>query len=251
MSEDQPRQNASAAQPDAVYAVASKRPLAILFFLLPAIAFYEFAAVAVLGEDRAGSTLTSRHLIQTLFSLFGVLGVHLPAILLLATLVAQHLIARDRWQLRLAVPGFMVVESLVWSLPLAVLAGIFGFFASDGAAAPPGVEAAAIAVGAGVYEEFVFRFVLIAAVHAVLVDACRTREAVGRWLGVAASVLAFTAYHGIATDGGIDLAAASFYGLAGLFLSWLFLARGLGIAAGAHAVYDLLVLVLIPALPAG
>ncbi len=231
------------------YPHASRRPLAIAAFLLPAVVFFEIAAVTVLGEGTGSSTLTSRNLIHTLFEVFGVIGVHLPAVLLLATLAAHHLIARDPLRLSPRVPLYMGGESLVWALPLLVFAGVLGFLHSLPDPEPrAAIQLAAIAVGAGVYEEFVFRFVLIASVHALLVDLCGVKDTVGRWIGVAVSVFAFASYHGIATDGAIDPSAAAFYGIAGLFLSWLFLTRGLGIAAGAHAVYDLLVLVALPAL---
>ncbi len=233
-----------------LYADASKRPLVIGLFLLPGIVFYEAVAVAVLGEDGGGSVLTSRNLIHTLFEVFGVIGVHLPGILLVATLLAQHLIMRDSWRVRPTVLLAMLAESVLWSLPILVLAGVMGLLAPMVEPAPA-LPAAAVAVGAGVYEEFVFRFVLIAAVHALLVDLCSVKERVGRWLAVGASVFAFASYHGIQTGSGIDVPAAAFYVLAGLLLSWLFLARGLGIAAGAHAVYDLLILVLLPALRVG
>ena len=247
MSGDSPRHpdNLDHSQRD-LYVPESRRPLVIGLFLLPGVVFYEAIAVTVLEEGGGDSLLTSRNLIHTLFEVFGVIGVHLPGVLLLATLLAQHLIARERWSVRLRVLPLMLAESLVWSLPILVLAGVMGYITGLGEP-PPVLPAAAIAVGAGLYEEFVFRLVLIAAVHALLVDICGVREPVGRWFAVAASVFAFASYHGIGTGGSIDVAAVVFYSLAGLLLSWLFLTRGLGIAAGAHAVYDLLLLVVVPA----
>lgn len=238
---DRPRQGFEA------YTIESRRPLAVLAFLFPLVVFYETAAVLVLDEDGGASLLTSRNLIHTLFEVFGVVGVHLPGVLLIATLVAHQLIARERWGLKPVVPVGMLAESCVWAIPILVLAGILGLIGLGGEAPPP-VPASAIAVGAGVYEEFVFRLVLIAAVHALLVDICGVRDTIGRWLAVAASVFAFASFHGIESGGGIDVTSAAFYGIAGLFLSWLFLTRGLGIAAGAHAVYDLLLLVVLPAI---
>ncbi|MEM9661432.1 MAG: CPBP family intramembrane glutamic endopeptidase [Planctomycetota bacterium] len=218
--------------------------------LLPGVVFYEAAAASVLGERGGRSVLTSRDLINTLFEIFGVIGVHLPGILLAATLLAQQLISRPGWRLRPIVPLLMLCESVVWALPIAVLAGVMGFL-SDIAQPGPTFAASAIAVGAGVYEEFVFRFALIAAVHALLVDVCSVKEAVGRWLSVGVSAFAFASFHGIEAGGGIDVEATLFYLIAGVFLAWLFLTRGLGIAAGAHAVYDLIILVVLPAVSPG
>lgn len=250
MSGSRPHDDAELHQPRSLYAASSRRPVSIALFLLPGVVFYEFAAVAVLGEDGGRSVLTSRDLIHTLFEIFGVIGVHLPGVLLMVTLLAQHLIARDSWRVRPTVPLIMLGESLLWAMPILVLAGVMGFL-SHAAEPVPTLTGAAVAVGAGVYEEFVFRLVLIAGVHALLVDLCTVKDSIGRWLAIAVSAFAFASFHGIQAGGVVDLAATFFYGVAGLFLAWLFLNRGLGIAAGAHAVYDLLILVLLPAVQGG
>ncbi|MEO1582983.1 MAG: CPBP family glutamic-type intramembrane protease [Planctomycetota bacterium] len=235
------------------YLHESRRPLAMLVAVVPFVIAYEAAAIWVLEETSGRSGLVSRNLIHTLFELFGVIGVHLPAVLLVATLLAQHAIARERWRIVPWVPAGVWAEGAVWSLPLLVLAGVLGLLPAGspadamGPGGTPGVlESAAIAVGAGLYEEFVFRLVLLAAVHGLLVDICGAREPVGRWLAVLASAFAFASYHSLGEGASIDAGAAAFFGVAGIFLAWLVLTRGYAVAAVAHIVYDVAVLVLLP-----
>ncbi|MGP1272229.1 MAG: CPBP family glutamic-type intramembrane protease [Phycisphaerales bacterium] len=222
----------------------------VLVFLLPLVMFYEIGAATVLHEGERGSPLVARTLISTLFELFGVVGLHLPAVLLVVVLLAQHAVGRRPWRVPWAVPPLMAVESLVWALPLLVMGGVLGVVAVGGTP-PLGVgpfEASVVAIGAGIYEELVFRFALIAGMHLLLVEVCGVREQVADWLSLVGSAVAFSAYHGLGPGGSMDASLAAFYLGAGLLLAWLFLIRGLGIAAGAHAVYDLVVLLVLPAL---
>lgn len=229
----------------------ARRPISVLAFVLPLVVFYEVCALTLLDEPSRGSPLVARDLIGDLFRLFGVVGIHLPAALLVVTLVAQHLIARDRLSVSPRVVGLMVGESALWTMPLVVLAGVLGLIGL-GAGSPRGIMSdAAIAVGAGLYEEFVFRLVLIAGLHLVLVEVSGVRERLADAIAVAGSAVAFASYHGLGAGGGLDPTLAGFYLAAGVLLGWLFLTRGLAIAAGAHVGYDAVVLVLLPRLGGG
>jgi membrane protease YdiL (CAAX protease family) len=105
-----------------------------------------------------------------------------------------------------------------------------------------GLRDLGLAVGAGVFEELVFRGALLAGFVALL------RHALGadRWTSAIVSLLVssyiFSAYHHWGACGEpYDAAVFAFRFHAGLVLGALFLTRGLGIAALAHGVYDVLV----------
>ena len=220
----------------------------ILVLLFPLILYYEFGAVFVLNEAGEGSPLVARTMISTLFGIFGVAGLHLPAVLLIAALLAQHLLSRDSWRVSPRWLGVMVGESLLWCLPILVMGGVLGVI-TLGATTELGLtplEASVISVGAGLYEELVFRLAIMVGIHALLVEICGVKSKIADWLAAAASAVAFAAYHGLGPGGSLDGAVALFYLGAGLLLAWLFLTRGFGIAAGAHTAYDLVVLLLLP-----
>lgn len=231
----------------ALYLHSSRAPLVVLVFLAPLIVFYEIGAVFVLNEADDGTLLVARSLISTLFGLFGVVGLHLPAALLVAVLLGQHAVGKHAWRVPWRTPLVMAGESLLWSLPILVLGGVLGVITLGAAAATEitMLEGSIIAVGAGLYEELVFRFALIAMIHVLLVEVCGVKPELSDWLAIIGSSVAFAAYHGLGPAGG-EGAIAVFYLGAGVLLAWLFLTRGLGIAAGAHAVYDLLVLLVLP-----
>ncbi len=100
-----------------------------------------------------------------------------------------------------------------------------------------------LSIGAGLYEEMLFRLIALSGLHFVLVDLMRIREKPANAAAVVISAVGFAFYHNLSlTGGGVSASLFAFYLLAGIFFGWLFLARGLGIVAATHALYDAVVL---------
>jgi membrane protease YdiL (CAAX protease family) len=159
----------------------------------------------------------------------------------------------------------MYVESALWTIPLLFLILLIDLMLGHpGASAPPVAAAgdlvgpalqsrpwpprATIALGAGLYEELVFRMIGMAALHLVLVDLFRLKEGTGRLAAVLISAAAFALYHDPSWSGGTVSLKAVPYFVAGCYFGMIYLQRGFGIAVGVHALYDILVLVILPAL---
>src|SRR5690606_28441143 len=103
-----------------------------------------------------------------------------------------------------------------------------------------------ISIGAGLYEELLFRMIAIAALHLVFVDLARLSESMGRVLAVGLSAAAFAVYHDLSSSGGaLDPARVLFFLCAGVYFGAIYLWRGFGIVVAVHALYDVLVLVLL------
>ena len=100
-----------------------------------------------------------------------------------------------------------------------------------------------LSVGAGLYEELLFRVVIVA----LLAHAFRLLFGANRvWSGVAATIVGailFSAFHYVGPLGEpLRLESFVFRTLAGLAFSGLYLTRGFGITAWTHALYDVAVL---------
>ena len=108
----------------------------------------------------------------------------------------------------------------------------------------PVVIAAALCfsfAGAGVYEEVLFRLLLLPLIHGLIGLLVRCPK-VRMGGAILLSSLAFSAAHYVAPHGeAFAWFSFVFRGLAGAFFALLFVFRGFGIAAGAHALYDILV----------
>lgn len=237
----------------------SSQPLHILLFLTPFIIFYELGSTGLIGE-RLEATLEAQELLVRFFDLFGagVLGLHLPMLALVVTLVAQHLMSRKSWSIHSGVLLAMLAESAFLTGPLIVLAIIIEPAAAAALSQQVPTEAVAegtqtlegiyLAFGAGLYEELLFRLVLITILHFVVSDVLGFRHKTGLIVAVGLSAIAFAWHHNevLIPGVGINWRLAIFYTLAGAYFGLLFVSRGLGIAVGAHMMYDLLVFVIMP-----
>jgi len=95
-----------------------------------------------------------------------------------------------------------------------------------------------VSLGAGIYEELLFRVLLVSA----LVGAARALmwpKPAAIALAVVGSALVFSAFHYVGPLGDqFTVASLAFRTVAGLMLSGLYVARGFGVTAWTHALYD-------------
>lgn len=103
-----------------------------------------------------------------------------------------------------------------------------------------------LSIGAGIYEELLFRLIAIALLHFVLVDMLALPDRWGAWLAVAIAALLFALYHPFATYipwhwSGSDMNRFVFYTLAGFYFAGVYVLRGFGIVVMVHALYDVVV----------
>lgn len=247
---------APSAGASADYWTLSSRPLYALALLSPLVLLYELGSALYLTNSGEGvrQTIRAQRLLGEFFEATGIVGLFMPGIALVAVLLAWHVLRRDPWRLRPAVLAGMAVEAAAWVLPLLVLGGVLGRSIVALAAPDPlselGWQArATISIGAGLYEELLFRLVGLALLHFVLSDLAGMRDGLARALALAGSAIAFALYHDASfTATGANWSALGFYLAAGLFFGTLYLLRGFGIVVAAHAFYDLFVLVIFPAL---
>ena len=98
-----------------------------------------------------------------------------------------------------------------------------------------------IAIGAGVYEELLFRLVAIAAIHAIAKDLLSLPEEVCVIAAVAISSLGFALVHFVGGVNPFTMTKMLFYTVAGVYFAAIYLTRGFGIVVAVHALYDVLV----------
>ena len=226
---------------DDTYWSISRTPLTSLVFSLPLVLAYE-GGVLLLGHGtpRNGADVWLRQLLD----LLGFGAYFLLPLLTVVGLLAWHHVAHDRWHFSAGVLLGMAAESLLWAFLLIGIArlqeSLWPLAVDQGPVA--GLLARFVGFcGAGLYEEVLFRLLLLPAVIWLLERWGQTRLSAASW-GVLLTSLVFSGAHYVGPLGDtFTLYSFTFRTLAGLFFSLVFLARGFGIAAGAHAAYDLLV----------
>ena len=98
-------------------------------------------------------------------------------------------------------------------------------------------------LGAGVYEELVWRLGAFAVLSFLIVDVVRMPLRVAIPVIVLTSAAAFSTYHMLGSQV-FPWQAFVFIGLRGVYYGIIFLERGFGVSVGVHTAYDLLFLTL-------
>jgi hypothetical protein len=161
---------------------------------------------------------------------------------------------REKVPLQAGVFAGMMFESVIYAMVFGTVVGTLSGWILGGlrlAADPAGAmgrlsaaDGLVLSLGAGFYEELLFRVLLVGGLMAVFKSAGVGKTATRVWAAVLAAFL-FSAFHYIGPYAyPLELSSFTFRFLSGLALNALFIARGFGIAAWTHALYDVYVLVL-------
>lgn len=242
-------------------------PIHSLYFLLPMLVAYEAGSLWLTATaGRPLPRILAESQMRHFFSVFGVSGLVLPGVLVVAVLLAWHAFRRDPWRPEPPLYIGMLSESVLLALPLFVFMLVLGrqpphAAMALAAAGTQGVESLGgvttwqqgmvTSVGAGIYEELLFRVIAIALLHIVLDDLFAVPEAWAAAGCVMGSALLFALYH-FGAGWWNPLAWPElgprfqgvhfvFYTTAGVYFAVVYVLRGLGVVAACHAVYDVLV----------
>ncbi|HEY2586925.1 MAG TPA: CPBP family intramembrane glutamic endopeptidase [Tepidisphaeraceae bacterium] len=224
----------------------SELPLTSLIFLLPLIVIYElgtqyFTTAAQHGHEQQ---IIAFVMMQRFFRLFGVHGQHLPAVAVVTILLCEHAFRNKRWQLNLGTLAGMAIESTLLALPLIAIARELSRYFPLVGSGGTRQDIVIMSLGAGVYEELVFRLILFSILSLALKDAMRLHSFWVHLGVVSISALAFSGYHYLSPLEHFQWRSFIFRTVAGAYFGVLFLLRGFGITAGSHAAYDVLILFL-------
>lgn len=148
--------------------------------------------------------------------------------------------------------GGIIAESLVYAVVLAflvsgVVGALFGAWVAPDLALAQMAELGlglqlALSIGAGLYEELVFRVILVGGLFWVLQRTMPLDRRRGYLVAAVVGAVVFSAVHHIGAYGDpFSVSVFTFRFLFGLALNAVFLVRGFALAAWTHALYDVLV----------
>jgi len=220
----------------------SRQPLNCLIFISPFLVGFE-VCVAAMGTD-----LLARNQLRQFLYYFGATGAHLSAALVVLVLGLWQLASRRPWRTGVHVVGAMYLEAIVLAVPLLGLGILAQRLAGGGAliAAPPAplwVQEVLAGIGAGVYEEFIFRLVGLNICMLLLFDVIELPRDLAYALAIAACSVPFALYHFPGAEP-VIWPRFIFYALAGAYLAGVYVVRGFGLAAGTHIFYNMAVALL-------
>lgn len=235
----------------------SRRPLVSLVFVSPLLVVYE-GGILLLGE--AAMRNGADAWLRMLLSAIGFGQYFLLPLLTAGILLGWHHVNRDPWRVPKWVLSGMAGECLSLALVLVAIAylqgAVFGSMLTVSAistAAPVGwltplgnlltqILARAVSFcGAGIYEEVLFRLILLTGLN-ILFHLAGASTSRSKWVAVIVSSLLFSLAHYVGAEGDpLRIDSFLFRFIAGAFFAVLFVRRGFGITAGTHALYDIIV----------
>ncbi|MGN6367887.1 MAG: CPBP family intramembrane glutamic endopeptidase [Phycisphaerae bacterium] len=237
------------------------QPLQCLIFILPLLLIYQIASTlhpwypqtTPAGVPNYGPQVVAFVLMLKFFALFGGVGNILPPLAVVAILFFWHLARKDPWIFEPKLYAGMFGESILWAIPifvigLAVLRHTSAAAAYLQAASPPLAHASqlpwqtevVLSIGAGLYEELLFRLIAIILLNIILIDIFELKVQTAIPIIILASAILFAAYHYLGNEP-FNLATFTFRSAMGVYLAGIFIYRGFGIAVGTHTTYDLIV----------
>ena len=243
------------------YWKASRAPRYSLLFALPLFLLYEGLSAALAGAPGSANVRNAADVaLKTPFLMFagsrGSLAFFAIVVAVCVFLVARDL-KRSRDRLRPRYFATMFGESALLGVVLGVVVGMLtarvlgGLSALAANTGPQALEAMPLssrlmlALGAGLYEELLFRVLLVGGLAAGLRWLAGASTVVAGVFAAVAGALLFSMFHYVGEYGDPwDLSSFTYRAIAGLVFSGLYLTRGFGITAWTHALYDVYVMVL-------
>jgi len=239
------------------YWQVSRAPRYSLLLALPLLVFYQGLALRLAHGERSvrnGADV----ILQALFTaLAGAWGPPLFMVCLIGAgvwLVMRDMRAhgsRLRSGVFIAMLGEAIALALIFGFVVgSVTSGVLGMLQTLVVPGGGGREMdwwtrLMVSLGAGIYEELLFRVLLVGALAAAARALLGWRPLTAGVAATFAGAVIFSAFHYLGPYGDRwQLYSFAFRMVAGLFFSGLYLARGFGITAWTHALYDVLLLFL-------
>jgi hypothetical protein len=135
----------------------------------------------------------------------------------------------------------MVAEGLFWTLPLLAVGLLRGQLAPASGGFQGGADYLFADIGAAVYEEFVFRLVLINLALLIFVDVFSLAEPYVLGVAAVASAVLFALYHPLGAEMSIFWGRFLTHSLEGMLWATLLIYRGFGICVLSHVSWNLFV----------
>ncbi len=265
------------------YLERTARPIYAITFLVPFIILYEIGTIAFnTGLDHSQIRVVSFVWIQQLLSFIGFtpriawIGAPLAVLIIL---LAMQITSKAKWKIHVPDLFVMVAECIALAVPLIVLSLLMNRPSMDNPIylnqniSPAQTEQVDVfsdpqpqfrsetnknlmgiivtGIGAGIYEELVFRLIMIGIFIIIFQDILGLKPSHAIIISVIASSLFFSLHHHfIFLDGEFSVpekfstVSFLFRTLAGIYFAVLYAIRGYGITAGTHAFYDIIIAIL-------
>jgi hypothetical protein len=215
------------------YLALTRDPAVSGVYILPLLVCYELGVRVSHVPLRNAAEL----MLKDLVALAGPLAPFAHYLVLIGSIACAADVVRRRLPFLLVYVPFLA-ECFLWAALLGPLVTLF--LPIHLLSAPPSTSLW-LSIGAGIYEELVFRFFLLALPFLLLKRVLGVSTIAAAVAALLLSSLAFAGYHHVGPFGEpFNARTFCFRLMAGIMLGILFIFRGLGVTTYLHAFYDIL-----------
>lgn len=206
------------------YYEETKKPLPNLIFVLPMIALYEVCAT-VTGHRNGADYIMG--FVSTN------VAPAIPSFVILLTFLIWHIVTRPPINKNIRIYWLMFAESMLYAACLILIGQIITAINPH--------DNWAIYLGAGIYEEFLFRVCLIPVAFLGYTFLCFPKNWAIALSAITTSIIFSLAHYSEITVATFFQFSFVFRFIAGVYFACVYLKRGYGVAVGSHAFYDIIV----------
>jgi hypothetical protein len=221
------------------YLKETRRPVYSAALVLPFLCIYHAGTLVLHTTYINGADALIIRILSSLsvHSMFG------SALVLVACFIIWQLRMRASWKIKSGMLLIYFLESICFAL---LLLFAFGWLSTHLSLAlvekKHSIANLVLYCGAGIYEELVFRGFLLGLLIAAFNLVFPKNKAAAATASVILGALIFSAFHYIGPAGNVfSVGSFAQRALGGLYFSILFVTRGFGVTAASHAIYDILV----------
>jgi len=223
----------------------TRSPLYSFLFTVPLFFIYEIGIFLTSSEEMISMRNGADALMRQILSTLGMNGFYWMGGIFFFGFIIVYLFQKQYWN-DIAIEGehliLMMIESCLWSLILYFfMSNVYVLLMNPSGALM--IQQVTLAVGAGIYEEFFFRVLLIAGIAGILGFIFQWNDRLKQWIAMFMAAGIFSSFHFIGEFGdyfSFNIFMVRFF--AGIVLGILYFFRGFGITAWTHSIYDLIVL---------
>ena len=210
-----------------------------LVLILPLVLIYE-GGILLINECSFGrATILANELIVLIFERLGLRNVNIiPAILVMATLFAMQWKSGKSWNIRLSNVFMLHIEYILYAVLFFI--SVSWIFPGRLIFRVPRAAEVILSIGAGVYEEYLFRLLFLSALILFFKKSLNVENKRTLYTAVVISAVCFAGFHHILGRDPFRWSDFCIRSAAGVYFGFIFLTRGYGVCAGTHIGFNIL-----------
>ena len=228
-----------------LYFKDTKSPFYGFIFTIPLFLIYELGIILNSNESIISMRNGADVLLRQILSFFGLNGIYwLGLVFFVAYLITFffHKSKMKQNEINIIYLFIMIIESFCWANLIYLFMSNIHILLMN----PTGsiiLQKVTLAIGAGIYEEFLFRVILILLLSQIIKFIFKWSSNFSRMVAMIISAGIFSSFHFLGEYGdyfSFNIFMIRFF--AGIFLGMIYFKRGFGIVAWSHSIYDLIII---------